>query len=127
VKIQPIALTLSLFALSTAALADDDCTDPVSDWQPRETLRLQLEEQGWDIQRIKVDDGCYEVKALDANGHRVKAEYAPASLNLMEIKIKINRDNAKDNEDFRHLIETFNKVTPAPQHQEPSTLATQSQ
>lgn len=108
-KIKPIVLTLSLLAISASALADDDCTDPVADWQPRENLRQQLEQQGWTVQRIKVDDGCYEVKGYDANGHRVKAEYAPASLNLMEIKVKINREDAKDTDDFRHAIERFNK------------------
>lgn len=108
-KIKPIALGLSLLAFSASVLADDDCTDPVADWQPRENLRQQLEQQGWTVQRIKVDDGCYEVKGYDANGHRVKAEYAPASLNLMQIKVKINREDAKDTDDFRHTIERFSK------------------
>ena len=113
-KIKPIVLSLSLLAMSAGVFADDDCTDPVADWQPRENLRLQLEEQGWTVQRIKVDDGCYEVKGLDSNGHRVKAEFAPASLNLMEIKVKINREDAKDTDDFRHTVERFTKSEPAP-------------
>ena len=59
------AALLSLL-LSGFAVADDDCSDPVSDWQPRETLRQQVERQyGWSVQRIKVDDGCYELKGLD--------------------------------------------------------------
>lgn len=108
--IKPIALSLSLLVISASAVADDDdCTDPVAQWQPRENLRQQLEDQGWTVQRIKVDDGCYEVKGLDADGHRVKAEYAPASLNLMEIKIKINREELSDGDDFRHRLEPYSK------------------
>lgn len=108
-NIKPIAMSLSLLLISASALADDDCTDPVGQWQPRENLRQQLEDQGWTVQRIKVDDGCYEVKGLDADGHRVKAEYAPASLNLMEIKIKINRENLNDGDDFRHTLQRYSK------------------
>lgn len=122
-KIKPIALGLSLLAISVSALAGDDCTDPVADWQPRENLRQQLEAQGWTVQRIKVDDGCYEVKAQDADGHRIKAEYAPASLNLIEIKVKINRENAKEGDDFRYTIQRFSKPlqhTASDQEQKPS-------
>lgn len=109
-NIKSTAIGLSLLLISASALADDDCNDPVSQWQPRENLRQQLEDQGWTVQRIKVDDGCYEVKGVDAEGHRIKAEYAPASLNLMEIKVKINRENANVNDDFRHSIQRFNKA-----------------
>lgn len=108
-NIKPTVIGLSLLLISASALADDDCTDPVAQWQPRENLRQQLEDQGWTVQRIKVDDGCYEVKGVDAEGHRIKAEYAPASLNLMEIKIKINRANANVNDDYRHIIQRYNR------------------
>ena len=56
---------LAGLVFSGTALAAEDCTDPVADWQPRETLRLQLEQHGWEVQRIKVDDGCYEVRGVD--------------------------------------------------------------
>ena len=116
-NIKSTVISLSLLLISGSALAGDDCKDPVDQWQPRENLRQQLEDQGWTVQRIKVDDGCYEVKGVDADGHRVKAEYAPASLNLIEIKVKINRDNASVNDDYRHSIERYNK--PARQGQAP--------
>ncbi|MBK7013568.1 MAG: PepSY domain-containing protein [Xanthomonadales bacterium] len=60
----------------------DDCSDPVADWQPREALRQQLEQHGWTAQRIKVDDGCYEVRGIDKIGNAFKAKYAPASLRI---------------------------------------------
>ncbi len=42
-KTKPILLSLSLLLLSGTALADDDCNDPVANWQPRENLREKLE------------------------------------------------------------------------------------
>lgn len=74
--------------ISGTALADNDCTDPVADWQPREVLRQQLEQHDWTIQRIKVDDGCYEVKGVDKKGNKFKAKYAPASLRIQKLEIE---------------------------------------
>lgn len=66
---------------------------PVSDWQPRDTLRQQVEQQyGWSVQRIKVDDGCYEFKGLDRKGNAIEASYSPASLRLRALEIRFRDD-----------------------------------
>ena len=78
---------LASLIFSGAAMAGDDCTDPVADWQPREVLRQQLENQGWTVQRIKVDDGCYEARGVDKIGNAFKAKYAPATLRIRKLEI----------------------------------------
>ena len=83
---------LASLTFSSAALASDDCTDPVADWQPREALRQQLQQRGWEVQRIKVDDGCYEVRGIDKIGNEFKAKYAPASLRIRNLEIKFNQN-----------------------------------
>ena len=90
-----LSLLLSGFAMADD---DDDCSDPVSDWQPRETLRQQVERQyGWSVQRIKVDDGCYELKGLDRKGNTIEASYSPASLRLRTLEIHFRDDgDARD-------------------------------
>lgn len=45
-NIKPTVIGLSLLLISGSVLADDDCSDPVAQWQPRENLRQQLEDQG---------------------------------------------------------------------------------
>ena len=84
--------------LSACALADDDCSEPVSDWQPRETLRQNVEQQwGWSVQRIKVDDGCYKLKGTDRKGNAIEASYSPASLRLRTLEIHFRDDgDARD-------------------------------
>jgi len=84
--------------LSGYALADDDCNEPVSDWQPRETLRQHVEQQwGWSVQRIKVDDGCYKLKGADRKGNAIEARYAPASLQLRTLQINFGENgDARD-------------------------------
>ncbi|MHC8299161.1 PepSY domain-containing protein [Pseudomonas sp. ZS1P83] len=90
------AALLSLL-VSGYALADDDCNDPVSDWQPRETLRQQVEQQyGWSVRRIKVDDGCYELKGLDRKGNTIEASYSPASLRLRTLEIHFRDNGARE-------------------------------
>ena len=82
---------LASLVLSGTALAASDCTDPVADWQPREALRMQLEQHGWEVQRIKVDDGCYEVRGIDKIGNAFTAKYAPASLHIRKLEITFDR------------------------------------
>ncbi len=89
---------LASLIFSGAAMSADDCTDAVADWQPRETLRLQLEQHGWEVQRIKVDDGCYEVRGVDKIGNAFKAKYAPASLHIR--KLEITFDQGGDAADY---------------------------
>jgi hypothetical protein len=82
-----ISATLASLLVSGAAIAGNDCTDPMADWQPREVLRQKLEQHGWTVQRIKIDDGCYEVRGVDKNGNPFKAKYAPASLRIHKLEI----------------------------------------
>jgi hypothetical protein len=82
-----IVAALVLFATSAATFADTECTDPIAEWKPRELLRQEVEQRGWTVQRIKVDDGCYEVRGSDRKGNRLEAKYAPASLKLRSLEI----------------------------------------
>ncbi|WP_339476060.1 PepSY domain-containing protein [Pseudomonas sp. RL_5y_Pfl2_69] len=84
--------------LSASVLADDDCSEPASDWQPRETLRQRVEQQyGWSVQRIKVDDGCYKLRGADRRGNAIEARYAPASLRLRTLHVNFGDDgDARD-------------------------------
>jgi hypothetical protein len=45
---------------------------------------LILAAEGMDVRRIKTDDGCYEVKAIDARGRRIEAYYDPRTLELVK-------------------------------------------
>lgn len=74
-----VALTV-LVGLAAPALASQRCSAPMVEWKPREALVEKLRAEGWTIRRIKTDDGCYKVRAVDAEGRRVKAKFDPATL-----------------------------------------------
>ena len=69
-----------------AALADDDCFVPMADWQPRDAVARLAAENGWTVRRIKIDDGCYEIKGTDAEGRRIEVTVHPATLAVIEVE-----------------------------------------
>lgn len=79
-------LLIGLFAAGSAFADDDDCNVPMANWQPREAVQKMAETKGWTVRRIKVDDGCYEIKGQDAEGHQIKVKVDPGSLAILKIK-----------------------------------------
>jgi hypothetical protein len=76
--------------LALPALASPRCNAAMTDWKPRQALEDKLRAEGWQVQRIKTDDGCYKVYGRQADGKQVKATFAPDTLIL--IRQKINDD-----------------------------------
>ena len=82
-------LAVPLFALAlglagTASASSDRCRVPLAEWQPREALQEKLEAEGWQVRRIKTDDGCYEVKGTDDQGRTVEAEFNPQTFEMVK-------------------------------------------
>ena len=65
-------------ALATGLATCD--SGPQAGWQPQAKLEKQLLEQKWQVRRIKVDGGCYEVYAINDKGERVEAYFHPVTL-----------------------------------------------
>ena len=93
--IAPYLLALSLGTGALPALAGDDCDVPVERWQPRDAVLRMAAAQGWQVQRLKIDDGCYELRATDAQGRAFKARIDPQTLAVLKIK---HRDGQRERE-----------------------------
>ena len=81
-----ITLAAALFA-SGAAWADSDCHQPMAQWQPREAVSAHVLERGITTDRLRIDDGCYEVRGRDGDGNSVELKLDPASLEVMELEV----------------------------------------
>lgn len=81
-----VAVSLGLAA--GPSLADDDCSAPVQQWQSREAVRKMAAAQGWQVQRLRIDDGCYEIRGTDAQGRGFKAKIDPQTLKIVKIRHK---------------------------------------
>jgi hypothetical protein len=93
-------LTLALIA--GPALAGDDCAVPMTDWQPREAVVKLAAEQGWDLRRIRIDDGCYEVIGRDAEGRAIEVKLNPATLAVIELEFEDEQTEGHGSEDESH-------------------------
>ena len=60
-------------------------------------------QQGWLVQQLKIDDGCYEVRGTDSQGRRFKAKIDPETLQVVKMKQhdrphKREREHGRDSE-----------------------------
>ena len=92
-------LALCLALAAAPALADDDCEAPVQHWQSRDAVMRHAAAQGWQVQRLKIDDGCYEVRGRDAQGRAFKAKLDPQTLRV--VKMKLRSDDHHERERHR--------------------------
>ncbi|WP_181700523.1 PepSY domain-containing protein [Chthonobacter albigriseus] len=82
-KILILAATFALTGVGVALADDDECEARVGEWQPRSAVVKMAEARGWTVQRIKTDDGCYEILCTDENGRRFEAIVDPATLQVL--------------------------------------------
>jgi hypothetical protein len=71
------SLLLSLSAQATGLATCD--SGPQSGWKPQAELEKMLVEKKWQVRRIKVDGGCYEVYGMNEKGERVEAYFHPVT------------------------------------------------
>lgn len=103
-----IAVTLLGALVPSVAMADDDdCKVPMAQWQPREAVAEMAKARGWTVSRIRVDDGCYQIRGQDENGRAFKAKIDPASLAVIRLKRK---DEDHDRSEGRRR----DRTSPAP-------------
>ncbi len=81
-------LSLFLSFATLPAWGGDDCDAPVERWQSREAVRQMAERQGWQIRRLKIDDGCYELRGTDAQGRSFEVKIDPETLKVLKMKHK---------------------------------------
>lgn len=74
-----IALAASpLFAVP--ALADRHCGNlPDADWMSVVEVATIATEAGYTVREVERDDGCYELKVLDAQGQRFELDIHPGT------------------------------------------------
>ncbi|WP_101341643.1 PepSY domain-containing protein [Cereibacter azotoformans] len=94
---RPGLLTMAMLVVAGAARADDECSVPMADWQPRAALEALAATEGWTIRRLHVDDGCYEIDGWDRDGVEVEVTLDPATLEVIEIET--DRKNARGGRD----------------------------
>lgn len=81
-----IAIAMSL-SCANPALASEHCRSPMSQWQSREAVTAQMQQLGISTHRLKIDDGCYELRGRDSDGNRIELKLDPATLAVLEMEV----------------------------------------
>lgn len=93
------SLVIVCLLAAAPARADDDCAVPMADWQPRAAVEQFAAAQGWHVTRIRLDDGCYELRGTDAAGRQIEAKLDPARLTIIEFEYEDHGDGSHDGND----------------------------
>lgn len=90
---------LCLSLMVAPSHADDDCDVPVQQWQSRDAALEHAASLGWEVQRLKIDDGCYEIRGRDAQGRSFKAKLDPQTLRVVKMKVRDGHDKPERERD----------------------------
>lgn len=80
-----LILAISAVALTAAAAyavaSDDDRHDNGNrdGWLSRQQIEAQLNQMGYQVQRLEADDGCFEAYVTDPNGVRAEVYVDPTT------------------------------------------------
>jgi len=76
------------FASPVMASDDDYCGNTSGQWMSRDAAKSIMVEKGYDVRRVKREDGCYEIYAIDKNGSRVEVYLNPVTGKIVRTKNK---------------------------------------
>lgn len=80
-----IASVIAVTLLSAPAFASGTkCDSPSQDqWMSKAELTTMYTDKGYDVKNFKVEDGCFEIYALNSKGTRVELLVDPMSGELL--------------------------------------------
>ena len=79
------ALAAGLGISPAHAHGDVSCDVPRSERQPGVKLQRQLRTAGWNVKKIQIYNGCYEVYGFDPAGNSVEAFFDPRTLERIPV------------------------------------------
>jgi hypothetical protein len=85
-KLLTLISATAAFALplsSPVNAGGDYCYVPMSEWQSRSAAIRWAEDRGWQVHRIKIDDGCYELYGLEGNQRQFEVKLNPATFEII--------------------------------------------
>lgn len=80
------AVAALAFSCTSAQALNRRCDAPVEEWKPRSLLQSKLEHDGWQVESIHAENGCYDAHAINSTGHKVKAYFDPKSLEAVGVQ-----------------------------------------
>jgi hypothetical protein len=81
-----LVLAAVVACVTAPAFASDICAEhPKDQWMTEEAITAMATEKGYEVRKVKKEDGCWEVKGTK-DGQRVEAYFDPVSGELVKTK-----------------------------------------
>ena len=87
-KIIVILIAAAFAAAVPAAASSKNCGNaPQNQWMSLDDITTKATGMGYKVHQVKIEDGCYEIYAVDKNGNRVEAYFNPVTAEVVKAKI----------------------------------------
>jgi hypothetical protein len=83
-----LAIAPALAGEGRTATSDHCRTTPGAARLPAEAIGKALEDLGYRVDRVKMDDGCYEARAVNDSGIPIEVRYHPATGDLVRARLR---------------------------------------
>jgi hypothetical protein len=80
-------ITIAALAMmsGTALASSSDCNEPKDKWMSMDEARAKVVSMGYDVRKIKVEDGCYEAYAT-RDGKKLEIYMNPVTAEVVKMK-----------------------------------------
>jgi hypothetical protein len=82
-----IAAATAFSSLPASADTKSCGNAPQAEWMSIADLEARATAMGYKVRQVKIEDGCYEIYALDKNGERVEAYLNPVTAEIVKTKM----------------------------------------
>lgn len=81
-----LSITIISLAMGSAVFATGKfhCNEPRNEWKSMEEAKAKLESLGHKVNRVKEDDGCYELYAINKDGKKEEIYLNPKTLEIIK-------------------------------------------
>jgi len=93
------AILFASSLVASTAQAGVDCAVPMTPWQPRDAVMALAANNNWQVRRIKIDDGCYEIYGIDADGRQFEVKVNPGTLAVLDSEYEDDDHDDKEHDD----------------------------
>ncbi|MCB1425224.1 MAG: PepSY domain-containing protein [Zhengella sp.] len=85
-----LALSATAAAVQPALASDNDksCGNaPRNEWMSEDAVKAKASEMGYEVRSVKVEDGCFEVYAMNSKGERAEVYMNPVTGDVVRTKM----------------------------------------
>lgn len=81
-----LAATAASLAFPAVASATDCGSAPKDQWMSEADIKARAVEQGYEVRKVKIEDGCYEIYGIGKDGTKAEVYFNPVNGTIVKVK-----------------------------------------